>query len=414
LAVVDPNTLSVTPLEYGPQHILQQENFYQETRAALIAGETTFLEIDLTREQLRYFVSGVLTESATITKAPTAGSWWEIPSGLYEVTRTETERFSNLAQATFPHTVVFGENLLLHGTPVYPNGQKVDAAFLGGGVRLDDLDAERLYTLIEQGTTVLVHTATKPRDAFVYEPPAPDISAPDYFVADLVTGAVLASSDADRVASVASITKLMTALVAAEELELDERVLITAPNFVQSLVPRLESRSSVSMYSLLQLLLVESSNEASEIIAGELGRDQFIAAMNTKARQIGMLNSNFADPSGLSSDNQSTVGDLFLLTQYIADNRSFIFDMTHDATIPAAYQGGDFSNLINFNEIEDVNGFVGGKVGETRAAGQTSISLHELEIGETIRTVVVIVLGSTGRTEDVQTLVQFVETQFSG
>jgi D-alanyl-D-alanine carboxypeptidase len=134
--------------------------------------------------------------------------------------------------------------------------------------------------------------------------------------------------------------------------------------------------------------------------------------MNQKARQLGMLNTSFADPSGLSSDNVSSVGDLYRLTQYIFENRRFILDITKDVNLSSANQGGDFSGLINFNEIEDTTGFVGGKVGETRAAGQTSISLHELSIKGTTRTVVVIILGSEGRTADVQALVSFVEDQF--
>jgi D-alanyl-D-alanine carboxypeptidase len=204
----------------------------------------------------------------------------------------------------------------------------------------------------------------------------------------------------------------MTAVVAAEELQLDRRVYAASSSFVTSMVPRLDSRSSVSMYSLLQLLLVESSNEAAEVIAAEFGREEFIAAMNTKARQLGMLNTTFTDPSGLDSGNVSTVGDLYQLTQYIHKNRKFIIDITRDVTLPSAYQGGDFSGLINFNEIDDVTGFVGGKVGETIAAGQTSVSLHELKINNTTRTVVFIILGSEQRTADVQTLVSFVERQF--
>ena len=62
------------------------------------------------------------------------------------------------------------------------------------------------------------------------------------------------------------------------------------------------------MYSLLQLLLLESSNEAAEVIAGEVGREEFIKAMNAKAVQLGMLNTTFTDPSGLDDGNVSTLG----------------------------------------------------------------------------------------------------------
>lgn len=414
VSVIDPHTLNVTPLDYGPQVALAQSNFYVQTRDAFIEDEVTFIELDFTRSQLRHFQNGVLVQSAEILAAAAEGSWWETPAGLYQVVNTEEEFFSSLAQANFPHAVQFEENFVIHGEPTYPGGSMVADDFMGGGVRISDPEAEQLFETVQEGTAVLVHVTEDAPDAFVYEPPVPDVSAPHYFVADIDTGAVLASSDIDDAASIASLTKLMTAVVAAEELQLDRRVYVASPTFVTSLVPRLSNRSSVSMYSLLQLLLVESSNEAAEVIAGELGRDEFIEAMNQKARQLGMFNTTFADPSGLDSGNVSSVGDLYRLTQYIQQNREFIFGITRDVNLSSAYVGGDFSGLINFNEVEDVAGFVGGKVGETRAAGQTSISLHELKIDGTTRTVVVIILGSEGRTQDVQTLVQFVEDRFGG
>lgn len=412
VTIVDPYTLSVTELDYGPQVALAQYNFFTETRDAFVEDSVTFIEVDITRKQLRFFVEGVLVESAPIVGLPERGSWWDIPSGLYEVDTLDKNFFSNLAQAQFPWAIRFEENLVIHGQPRQPDGTFVGDTFSGGGIELATEDAQTLFNQVSLGVPVLVHAAQDAEDTFVYEPPVPDIDVPQYFVADISNGAVLASNDLHGKAPIASLTKLMTALVAAEELQLDDRVFVTSPSFVTSLIPRLSNRSSVSMYSLLQLLLVESSNEAAEVIASQMERDEFIAAMNTKARQIGMLNTTFTDPSGLDAGNISTAGDLYRLTEYIYTNRQFIFDMTRNKTTSGVYIGGDFAGLVNFNEIEDVTGFVGGKVGETTAAGQTSISLHELEIAGSTRTVVVIILGSQSRTADVQTLVNFVEERF--
>lgn len=412
VTVIDPHTLAVTPLDYGPQTALAQSSFYTETRDAFIDDAVSFIELDLPRKQLRYFHNGVLTLSTEIVAEGAPGSWWETPAGLYQVVSIEETFFSNLAQATFPAAITFEENFMIHGLPVYPDGTAVPDDFESGGVQLSTAAAEELVGLVRKSTPVLVHATEAVRDDFVYEPPAPEITAPHYFVADIETGAVLASSDIDAGAPIASVTKLMTAVVAAEELQLDRRVYAASTTFVTSLIPRLESRSSVSMYSLLQLLLVESSNEAAETIAAELGREEFITAMNNKARQLGMFNTTFTDPSGLDNGNVSSVGDLYRLTHYIYQNRSFIIDITRDVSLPSAYQGGDFGGLVNFNEIEDVTGFVGGKVGETTAAGQTSVSLHELDINGTTRVVAFIVLGSEARTADVQTLVSFIEEQF--
>lgn len=413
VSVIDPVSLEVTALPYGPQAALTQGTFYSQTRDAFVSDEMTFIEIDLVRDQLRYFVDGVLLLNTPIVSPGTAGSWWETTAGLYRVTdRSETE-FSSFSQTEFPWVVQFEENFMIHGVPVYPDGSAVTADDVAvGGVQVETAVAKRLHGLVHVGTPILVHTESPQRDTFVYETPAPEVTANHYFVADIETGAVLASSDIEAVAAIASLTKLMTAVVAAEELQLDTRVRTGESSFVVSLIPRLESRASVSMYSLLQLLLAESSNEAAETIAAQLGREEFIAAMNAKARQLGMYNTTFTDPSGLDNGNKSSVGDLYRLTQYIHESRSFIFDITRDVNLPSSYQGGDFSGLLNFNEIEDVTGFAGGKIGETRAAGQTSVSLHELDIDGVTRTVVVVVLGSEARTADVQTLVGFVESQF--
>jgi D-alanyl-D-alanine carboxypeptidase len=132
------------------------------------------------------------------------------------------------------------------------------------------------------------------------------------------------------------------------------------------------------MYSLLQLLLVESSNEAAEFIAGIVGRERFVTLMNEKAGALGLANTTFTDPSGLDSGNTSSVGDLLRLAQYIYNNRSFILELSVNQDIQTAYKKGQFGKLENFNTIEGVDSFIGGKVGDTLAAGQTSVSCSRI------------------------------------
>jgi len=168
----------------------------------------------------------------------------------------------------------------------------------------------------------------------------------------------------------------------------------------------------VSMYSLLQLLLVESSNEAAEVIAAQLGRERFISLMNDKAAAIGMRQTRFADPSGLSAQNASSLRDLLLLAQYIHRNRSFIIEITANQNLPTAYVGNEFGQLVNFNLIKGVDSFVGGKVGETLAAGQTSLSLHRFLVRGQERIISIIILGSSNRDADILTLFRYAEEKF--
>lgn len=414
ISIIDPYTQNATALEYGPQIALSKANFFIETRDSFIDEGVTFIEADMTRRQLRFFKKGVLLQSAEMLGVGEEGSWWETPSGLYKIEKKDEQVFSNFGQAYLPWQLTFQGNYLIHGWPTYPDGSDVMADFTGGGIRLSDESAEALYQNVRVGTPVLVHAApTEERDTFVYEPQVPEIDTPHYFIADIDNGTILAASDLNEAVPIASLTKLMTAVVAAETINLDGRVRVTSPTFVTSLIPRLAERSSVSMYSLLQLLLVESSNEAAETIAGEVGREDFIEAMNAKARQLGMMNTHFADPSGLHSDNISSVGDLYSLASYIHKNRSFIFEITANKELSSAYVGGEFDGLINFNEVKDMDNFVGGKVGETLAAGQTSVSLHKLDFDGEERTLVVILLGSEHRTADITELISYVQNRFS-
>jgi len=413
VTIVSPYSEQSTTLTYGPQPALAKDALFIDTRNAFIDEGLSFIEVDVTQRQLRYFRNGVLYQSAEIMAVGADGSWWEVPSGLYKISKKDERTFSSVGQLYLPWQLSFQGNFVIHGVPTLANGVAVADDFVGGGIRLSNEAAEELYRNVRVATPVIVHASGEEKpDTFVYEPLVPDLDTPHYFIADIGNGTVLAATDLDDAVPIASLTKLMTAVVAAEEIDLNGRVRVTSPTFVTSLIPRLADRSTVSMYSLLQLLLVESSNEAAETIAGELGRNEFIEAMNAKARQLGMLGTHFADPSGLSAENVSSVGDLYTLAKYIYDNRSFIFEMTANGSVPSAYVGNEFEGLMNFNEVKGLDNFIGGKVGETQAAGQTSVSLHRVTVQGEERVVVVILLGSDSRTEDVEALVSYVQQRY--
>jgi D-alanyl-D-alanine endopeptidase (penicillin-binding protein 7) len=412
VTILDPYTQNATTLTYGPQEALATNNFFIETRNAFIDEGLTFIEADMTKRQLRFFQNGVLLQSAEILGVGEEGSWWKTPSGLYQIEEKNKRLFTTSGQVYLPWLITFQGNYLIHGWPEYPDGSPVDTDYSGGGIRVNDASAQALFDEAKEGMPVLVHAKARARDTFVYEPQVLEIDTPHYFIADIDNSTILAASDLETVVPIASLAKLMTAVVATEKISLDGRVWVTSPTFVTSLIPRLSDRSSVSMYSLLQLLLVESSNEAAETIAGEIGRVEFIAAMNTKARQLGMMQTTFADPSGLSADNLSSLGDLHILTKYIYQNKSFLFDITSDTTLSTIYSEGEFAGLVNFNTIKGMDSFVGGKVGETIAAGQTSISLHTLQFQGEDRVIAIIILGSKDRTADVEALLLHVQNRF--
>lgn len=134
-------------------------------------------------------------------------------------------------------------------------------------------------------------------------------------IMDLETGETLHGKFPDTPAPIASLTKVMTALVILESGQaLDEYVTIVerdrpAPVNAYS---RIRIGSEATREDLVRIALMASENLAAHVLARQYpgGYQAFIKAMNEKARELGMASTRFVDPSGLSSDNRSTAADL--------------------------------------------------------------------------------------------------------
>jgi D-alanyl-D-alanine endopeptidase (penicillin-binding protein 7) len=128
-------------------------------------------------------------------------------------------------------------------------------------------------------------------------------------------GEVIYSKDVDTVRPIASLTKLMTAMVILDAgLDLNEKITITKDDrdLVRLTGSRLEYGATLSRQELLQLALMSSENRAATALGRTYpgGMDSFVAGMNAKAAALGMSNSHFSDPAGLHADNTATAKDL--------------------------------------------------------------------------------------------------------
>ncbi|MEH6582283.1 MAG: serine hydrolase [Halioglobus sp.] len=128
-------------------------------------------------------------------------------------------------------------------------------------------------------------------------------------------GNVIYGKDISTVRSIASITKLMTAMVTIDaDLNLDEKITITKEDrdLVRLTGSRLDYGAKLSRRELIQLALMSSENRAATALGRSYpgGMKLFVAQMNIKATRLGMSDSNFADPAGLLKENVSTASDL--------------------------------------------------------------------------------------------------------
>ena len=134
----------------------------------------------------------------------------------------------------------------------------------------------------------------------------------------LITGArgeVIYSKDVNTVRPIASLTKLMTAMVILDaDLNLNEEITITKDDrdLVRLTGSRLEYGATLSRQELLQLALMSSENRAATALGRTFpgGMENFVLSMNTKASALGMSNSHFSDPAGLHAENVATANDL--------------------------------------------------------------------------------------------------------
>lgn len=128
-------------------------------------------------------------------------------------------------------------------------------------------------------------------------------------------GAVIFGKDVDTVRPIASITKLMTAMVILDSnLDLDEKITVTKADrdLVQLTGSRLEYGASLARREMILLAIMASENRAATALGRTWpgGTGAFVAAMNQKAAELGMHASHFADAAGLSVNNRSTARDL--------------------------------------------------------------------------------------------------------
>ncbi len=189
-------------------------------------------------------------------------------------------------------------------------------------------------------------------------------------------GEIIYEKNADAQKPIASTTKIMTAIVVIENCELDETVEITSESCnIEGSSMYLKAGESYTVWELLQGLMLVSGNDAAVALAlhtaGSI--EKFAELMNEKCRELGMDNSQFKNPHGLSEDGHySTAADLAKLMAYCMENPEFA-----RLSATKSYSIGEHS-FVNHNKLLQIcPGCVGGKTGFTMAAGRCLVSACE-------------------------------------
>lgn len=250
------------------------------------------------------------------------------------------------------------------------------------------------------------HALAKPR--WLFSADAPALSASHWALSDIETGEVLAGRAVDEPTSIASVVKLVTALVAYRDMDggaavtLHDEVIRT-----EGRAGRLSAGETLSVRDLLFPLLLESSNDAAAALAyayEEGDANAFLERMHVHAREVGMSRAVFSDSSGLSSHNQSSPRELSLLLSNLFKKDRHILDIT---TLPR--YSSHAHDWLNNNPVAGVAGYQGGKHGYTPEAGHTFAGVFSVSLADgAVRDVGIVLLDTAHIRDDIEMVTSYV------
>jgi serine-type D-Ala-D-Ala carboxypeptidase (penicillin-binding protein 5/6) len=237
---------------------------------------------------------------------------------------------------------------------------------------------------------------------------------------------VLYEKNKEKELPIASISKLMTALVVFENYNLEEEVNVSG-------ITNFKGWKETEIKSVVSQMIVESNNISSFVLATVSDRfiskedfngnsvQLFVEKMNQKAKEIGLEKTSFINPSGLdegSKYNRSTATEVADLSIYIIENQKDIFEISktpiyyvYSPSGTVYYQSFNTNSLIYDQKEDWQKEIVGGKTGTTVMAGQCLLVV--LKEPETEGYIINIILGSDSRFDDMSKLINHIKETYN-
>lgn len=227
------------------------------------------------------------------------------------------------------------------------------------------------------------------------------LEAKSAYVFDMAKNRPLFEFNADTRFPLASLAKIMTAIVALENMPQDFKIIIGPEAVAQEGDSGFAVGEIWKMGELLSVMLVSSSNDAAAALGAGSG---FVSLMNEKAEEIGMAQTSFFNQTGLDASLESagaygSARDVTKLMEYFIKNYPKIAEVTRYESLSAGFR--NFKNTDRL--IEHLPGIIAGKTGFSNLAGGNLVVVMDIGLGHPV---IIAVLGSTeeGRFEDVKKL----------
>lgn len=243
--------------------------------------------------------------------------------------------------------------------------------------------------------------------------PLNNLTGKSILMYDLSTNKTIFERNARTRLPMASITKIMTAIIAIENPLPSDKYVVREEALVGENSMGLTDGEILSQEDLLYGLLLPSGNDAAEVLASNFpgGRAKFIQAMNQKAQSLGLTDTNFTNPSGLEGDgNQHTTAyDLLVITRYAIDTYPEFVKIVSTAEweIPSTVNHKAYYLANDTNLITSYPGVKGVKTGFTNEAGMCLVTY--LEYGG--HRIIGILLNSEDRRQEMKDLLDYSLTE---
>jgi D-alanyl-D-alanine carboxypeptidase len=236
---------------------------------------------------------------------------------------------------------------------------------------------------------------------------------------------VLSEKKSNEVIPIASLSKLMAAVVALENYNLDDEVKISASAVsTYSTAGGLREGEVISVRDLLYVTLIESSNDGAEALAEKMGRSEFILKMNKKAAELGMKNTWYINPTGLDvfedvlekevqEYNVSTPSDMEKLVVYILKNQSLIPEILSNSEKTIKSKSGVVHNLKNTNILlKENSSYLWGKTGYTKEANGCIILILKSYASDQNGYIINVITGADDRFSEARKLNAWLQDSF--
>lgn len=247
-------------------------------------------------------------------------------------------------------------------------------------------------------TAIAEQTVVKQKENSVSgQPVSPPIQSRAVLVSDLDAGSDVLVYNGKQRWPLASLTKLMTAVLAIEEMGKGKGIVISRTAVMtEGDSGRLKPGEVYTIEDLIKTMMIASSNDAAAALAEfyAFGKENFFKLMNKKAQELEMNQTVFFDSSGLSPLNQSTVYDLKNLVIYITEKHPELWDYSRET---------NFRDLKNINFFAEQDNSLGGKTGYLEESKQNLAALFSVNRHR----FVIIILGAADRKQQTQNILDY-------